>query len=114
MIGWGSGGNDEVNNAFSCSPDFRIELLDWVRKGGCFLVQGERVKFCGDWPKRFDKTWKDGSYYRTDHMCFAGSTHWRNWYKESPGAFTGRCNVKACMLENVANDEILFGTEEGA
>jgi hypothetical protein len=119
--GFGSG-DDRLSPAFSNSRLFREASVSWVQKGGNFLVQGERIAQCGNWPEWFGKVWKDGGYYRTDHTCFArpstvgtgGLVHWCKWYHKAPGAITRDINVKATMLSNVPDDEILFGTDVGA
>jgi hypothetical protein len=116
MLGFGS---DEIPT-LAASDLFREASISWVKKGGKFLVQGERVAMCGNWPEWFGKTWKDGDYFRTDHTCFAlpstngEMVHWCKWYHEAPGAIKQNINVKACMLKNVPADEILFGTGDGA
>jgi hypothetical protein len=79
--------------------------------------EGERAAMCGNWPEWFGKTWKDGDYYRTDHTCFAKPSpngeivHWCKWYHKASRAVTQNINVKACALNNVPADEILFRDE---
>jgi hypothetical protein len=122
MLGFGSG-DSSLELAFSDSSVFQEAAVSWVQKGGNFLVQGERLARCGQWPAWFGKTWKDGDYYRTDHTCFARPSssatteeivHWCKWYHQAAGAITGDINVKASLLKDVPSDEILFGTGEGA
>jgi hypothetical protein len=114
MLGFGSGESSR-ELAFSNSSVFREAAVSWVQKGGNFIVQGERVARCGQWPAWFGKTWTDGEYYTMDHACFAetpSSLHWCKWYHQAAGAITGDINVKATMLQDVPCDEILFGTVE--
>lgn len=119
MLGWGAG-SDEMALAFGRNANFEAAAKAFTKAGGNFLVQGERIKLCcGDWPAWFDKSWTDGSYFRTDHTCFAVPKagqiqHWCKWYHKAKGALLGNLNVKACMVEGVPADEVLFGTEEGA
>jgi hypothetical protein len=106
MLGFGSG-DSSLELAFSDSSVFQEAAVSWVQKGGNFLVQGERLARCGQWPAWFGKTWKDGDYYRTDHTCFARPSssatteeivHWCKWYHQAAGAITGDINVKASLL----------------
>lgn len=119
MLGFGSGGCD-IEHDFSNSNPFREAAVSWVQKGGNFLVQGERVAGYGQWPQWFGKTWKDGDYYRTDHTCFARPSsigeimHWCKWYHQAAGAITRDINVKATLLKDVPQEEVLFGTVDGA
>ena len=129
MLGFGSGGCD-IEVACSKSNLFREAAVSWVQKGGNFLVQGERVAGYGQWPQWFDKTWKDGAYYRTDHTRFArpssatnndGTTnnggeivHWCKGYHQAAGAITRDINGKATLLKDVPQEEILFGMVDGA
>jgi hypothetical protein len=113
MLGWG-GGDDPVEKKFADSVEFRSAAQSWCSQGGRFIVQGERTRV-HKWPTWFNKEWTDGSYYRTDHKCTAvgeDATHWCQWYKTARGAVTSTYNVKACMLQDVAADEVLFGTTE--
>jgi hypothetical protein len=116
LLGMGSGGDTSGELAFSNADIFRKAAVSWVEKGGNYLVQGERIASCGNWPAWFGKTWKDGDYYRTSHTCFArpsadgGIAHWCKWYHKASGAITCDINVKAVMLKDVPADEILFGT----
>ena len=115
FFGFGSGG-DGSDEKFFKQKHFIDALKSWTDAGGNFLVQGERTKYTGNWPSWFGKNWKDGDYVRTSHNCFAvgkDATSWcSSWYKDSPGAVVSRYNVKACMLQNVAPEDILFATDE--
>jgi hypothetical protein len=114
FFGFGSGG-DESDSHFYNGSHFKEALKSWCAGGGRFIVQGEGTRRTGNWPSWFDKNWKDCDYFRTDHKCFAvgpNATNWCEWYKNSMGAVLSTYNVKACMLENVDAEEILFGTME--
>jgi hypothetical protein len=116
FFGFGSGG-DGSDEKFFKETRFVEALKSWCDSGGRFIVQGERTKYTGSWPSWFGKKWKDGNYFRTDHKCFASgsdATSWCTWYKDSPGAVLSRYNVKACMLQNVDTEDVLFGAVEGA
>lgn len=115
IMGWGSG---DIDNEWHETKEFTEAAKEWCNAGGNFMVQGERMRQCGNWPKWFDKKWKDSDYYRADHKCLAlgpDATHWRRqWYQGAHGAVHSRYNVKACMIQDVDGDEILFGTTEDA
>lgn len=117
ILGWGSG-DAEIETAFANSEKFKKTLISWVRKGGRFIVQGERPKFRGNWPKWFGKEWKQADYCRTDYFCFANSDsdpHWAKWYHQAKGTLTntnGKYNAKAVLLKNVDVEDVLFGTTE--
>lgn len=105
LLGWGSG---DAAIAFKLAES-RLFC------GGNFMVQGERIDHMGDWPTWFNFMWRSGSYFRTDHECFAAGTnkcHWWMEYENSSGAVTAGYNVKACMITNVAAADTLFGTTD--
>jgi len=117
FFGFGSGG-DGSDEHFYNSLEFRQAVTSWCQAGGRFIVQGERVKYTGNWPQWFGKNWKDSSYFRTDHKCYAtGGTDaqsWCTWYSSKRGVVTTGYNVKACMLTNVEPQDVLFGAHENA
>lgn len=108
ILGWGSGDDD-----FGCNDHeaFRSALVAWVKAGGCLIVQGERIEYAaGNWPLWFDLAWKSSDYSRTIHV--RNNTHWSiDSFKEDKGA-PKELDVKACMINNVASQDILFGTTE--
>jgi len=121
VLGWGSGG---IPQEWNENKDFQDAIQQWVRNEGNFLVQGERVRMCDDWPTSwFDKPWKDGDFLRTDHKCFAAgpdATHWASdWFQEryvnvgnDEESKKNRLNynVHACMLKDVPPHETLYGS----
>jgi hypothetical protein len=112
MMAWGSG-KTRVAREFAKCQAFRESLVAWVHRGGRFLVLGELSRPIRAWPSWFDRPWNHGSYYRTDHDCFAAEPdgpHWCDWYKSAPGAVLDRYNVKAVMLGNVDPSEALFAS----
>ena len=119
FFGFGSGGDGSDENFFDSSKGgiFQAALKSWCDAGGRFIVQGERTAYTGGWPKWFGLGWKDGSYYRTDHKCFAvgpDASSWCQWYKSSKGAVKTTYNVKACMLTHVEPSDVLFGCVDDA
>lgn len=108
------GGADmEAEREFAENIPFREKIVDWVERGGRFIVQGERAGMMGNWPEWFDKTWETSDYRRTTHECRAKSrddVHWCKWYPGAKGAVTTDINVKAVMMRGVATEDILFGT----
>jgi hypothetical protein len=110
--------NMDLAEGFTVNP-FREASVSWVQKGGNFLVQGEKIAEVGQWPAWFGKTWRDGADLGSSLTCFARPSadangeivHWCKWYHKASGAITKNISAKAFMLQDVPDDEILFGTD---
>ncbi|KAJ1489944.1 hypothetical protein T484DRAFT_1778506 [Baffinella frigidus] len=123
LIVLGLGAADDDADFFSAAR-FKGRLVEWTRKGGTVLFQGERGVenalrwFDKAWSKSgFDKAWSNSGYTRTDHACNARGlrpSHWCTWYNTAEGAVIETISVKACLLNNVPQEEQLFSTLHGA
>eukprot|EP00038_Savillea_parva_P011622 m.198859 g.198859 ORF g.198859 m.198859 type:complete len:511 (-) comp20572_c0_seq1:35-1567(-) len=109
-------GSSDYTADFFKAPHFKVQLKSWVAGGGTLLLHGERrvIKAC-EW---FGKPWKNASYFRTTHHCFATGEDARHccvaWYAHEQGAITTDISIKACLVNNVPRSEVLFGTQDGA
>jgi hypothetical protein len=107
ILGWGSGGEGEEEE-YNTDIVFRTGLVNWVRKGGCLIVQGERISYAaGDWPQWFGLDWQSSDYCRTTHVL--NTNHWFNM-----GGLSPALNVKACLVMNVKPEDVLYGAEDDA
>jgi hypothetical protein len=110
ILGWGSGDNDVEKN-YNTDNAFRTGLVAWVTRGGCLIVQGERISHAGgDWPQWFGLDWKSSDYCRTTHVLNA--THWFTKLKNH--SLCPAMNVKACLVTNVTPQDRLYSAEDGA
>lgn len=108
MIGWGSG-DDDLAREFANSAAFRDSVLGFVKKGGRFLVQGERIEHCcGSFPEWFGLPWKSSSYFRTEYG--RNDNCWLSPYATN---LPSKLNVKACTIVGVeSNDQVFQTTSE--
>lgn len=102
-VALGVGHDDmETEREFAEDLRFRERVIDWVERGGRFVVQGENAGRMGNWPEWFDKTWDTTKYGGDIHECRAKSeydVHWcSKWYSGAKGAVTTDIHIKSVMM----------------
>jgi hypothetical protein len=102
MLGWGLSSMQSGPN-----ETFKQSLVAWVKNGGRLMLHG-KTRY---WPEWFGKEWDDVDprHCFGNPKCFAGSSHWCEWYPKASGAIVSTYESDGIALKNVDKEDILFG-----